>query len=193
MFKKQKFNKNKLILSLVLIAFAVSSRIFLQDVPNVETITVTALLAGSILGGVYALVIPLTAIALTDIWIGNNPILLFTWSAWAMVGLGGLLLRKEKKDSFKYALKMTGLGLGASLLFYLWTNFGVWLTWPKLYPMTWPGLLQCYLMGLPFFKYNLLGNLVIILVISSSLVIACKATALGKMIKQKSHARTSKM
>ncbi len=177
-------NKNKIILSILLITFAVISRLFLQDIPNVETITITALMAGSILGGVYALVIPLSAIAITDIWIGNNSILIFTWSAWALVGLMGLLAKKDKKDSFRYSLKLTAIGIGASFFFYLWTNFGVWLMWPKMYPMTWPGLIQCYIMGLPFLKYNLIGNLVIIPVVSASVVACFKLQKAKKSFKQ---------
>jgi len=182
-------NRNKIILAIALVVFAVISRILLRDIPNVETITITALLAGSVLGGAYALVIPLSAIAITDIWIGNTPILIFTWSAWAIIGLLGLLARKDNKDSFKYSLKMTGLGLTASLLFFLWTNFGVWLMWPQLYPKTMSGLLQCYVMGLPFLRYNLLGNLLIIPVISGSLVMALKLkkvkASIGKISKLK--------
>lgn len=180
-------NKPKIILSLVLITFAIASRLFLQDLPNVETITITALLAGSLLGGGYALVIPLTAIAITDIWIGNNSILMFTWSAWAIVGLSGLWLKKQRKDTWRFSLQLTGLGVAASLFFYVWTNFGVWLMWPKMYPMTPAGLWQCYVMGLPFLKYNLLGNLVIIPVISLIMVACFKwqqvAKYFGKIVK----------
>ncbi|MFH1598411.1 MAG: DUF6580 family putative transport protein [Patescibacteria group bacterium] len=165
-------NKNKLIFSIAIIIFAVLSRILLRDIPNIETITITALLAGSILGGAYAVVIPLSAIALTDIWIGNNSIMLFTWSAWALIGLIGLIAKKDRKDSFKYAFKLTGLGMGASLLFYLWTNFGVWLMWPQMYPTTLSGLGQCYIMGLPFLRYSLISNLIFIPSVSFCLV-AC--------------------
>jgi len=177
-------NKQKIIISSFLIVFAIVSRLFLRDLPNVETITITALLAGSILGVGYALVIPLTAIAITDIWIGNNSILLFTWSAWVLIGLSGLLLKKQKKDTFRFSLQLTGLGITASLLFFLWTNFGVWLMWPKMYPMTLSGLVQCYVMGLPFLKYNLLGNLVIIPVISFAVVACFKWQHISKSLRK---------
>jgi hypothetical protein len=44
----------------------------------------------------------------------------------------------------------------ASLLFFLLSNFGVWLYW---YPSTWSGLLACYLAALPFYRNTLLGDI----------------------------------
>jgi hypothetical protein len=58
--------------------------------------------------------------------------------------------------------RITGGGLIAAiagaLLFFLVTNFGVWLE-GGLYPRTSEGLVQCYTMAIPFFKSTLLGNL----------------------------------
>ncbi|MBI2327684.1 hypothetical protein HYU92_05200 [Candidatus Curtissbacteria bacterium] len=45
----------------------------------------------------------------------------------------------------------------ASLQFFLITNFGVWAT--GMYGRGLDGLLQSYIMGLPFFKYTILGDL----------------------------------
>ncbi len=44
----------------------------------------------------------------------------------------------------------------ASLLFFLISNFGVWLNW---YPRTTAGLLDCYLLALPFYGRTLMGDL----------------------------------
>jgi len=164
--------QRKIIFAILLIAFAVISRLLLKNLPNVETITVTVLLAGSMLGGVYAVVIALVAMAISDMIIGNDAILIFTWGAFAIIGLLGLVLHKKKKTGFKYVLQMTGLGMIASLLFYFLTNFGVWLMWPSMYSPTWQGLMQSYIMGLPFLRYNFLGNLVIVPVVVSIVVYA---------------------
>ena len=168
----------KLILAVMLIAFAVLGRILLIDLPNVETLTIVALLAGSLLGGMYTIIIPLSAVALSDMFIGNDPIMIFTWSAWAFVGLLGLFLRKDKKD-YKYGFKMTGLGIIASLIFFGWTNFGVWAMW-NMYPHTLSGLIQCFVMALPFLKMSLIGNLIIVPSVSFTLVVV------NKFIKAKS-------
>jgi hypothetical protein len=45
----------------------------------------------------------------------------------------------------------------ASFLFFLISNFGVWLNW---YPKNLQGLWQCYILALPFYGRTLLGDLV---------------------------------
>lgn len=156
-----KLNSKKLIFAVVLIAFGVIGRYLLLDVPNVETMTATALLAGALLGGGYVLIVPLAAVAIFDLFYGNSSILFFTWSAWAIIGFLGLVLKGRTKNAFKFSAGMTGMGLTASLLFYFWTNFGVWImgSW---YPRTADGLLTCYLAGLPFLKWQLIGNLIVV-------------------------------
>ena len=53
------------------------------------------------------------------------------------------------------------MGVGGSLWFFAWTNFGVWLM-DGLYPSTLDGLLASYVAGLPFLRTMLLGNLVLV-------------------------------
>ncbi len=45
----------------------------------------------------------------------------------------------------------------ASFLFFLISNFGVWLNW---YPKNLEALFQCYLLALPFYGRTLMGDLV---------------------------------
>jgi hypothetical protein len=61
--------------------------------------------------------------------------------------------------------------LAASVVFYLVSNFGVWLQ-GKLYAMTWEGLGACYLAALPFFKNMLAGNAVYALVLFGGFALA---------------------
>ena len=52
--------------------------------------------------------------------------------------------------------------LAGSVLFYVVTNFAVWVTpnglYAGLYAHTWDGLIQCYVMALPFFRNDIAGN-----------------------------------
>lgn len=175
----KKIDKKKLIIALLLITIGVAGRIirihFLPDLYNVEIITLVSLLAASFLGFSYALIVPLSVVAISDIYIGNSSVLFFTWSAWAVIGLLGLILRNSKKDSLSFGLKMTGMGILSSVVFFIWTNFGVWMGW-DMYPHTISGLVQCYVMAIPFLKMNLGGNLVIIPVVTFSLVLVLKYT-----------------
>jgi hypothetical protein len=45
----------------------------------------------------------------------------------------------------------------ASLLFFLISNFGVWLNW---YPKNIEGLIRCYILALPFYGRTLMGDLI---------------------------------
>ena len=169
----KKINRKKLIIAVILIAVGVIGRLvrinYFPELYNIEPITLVALLAGAFLGFGYALAIPLAVIALTDMYIGNTSILYVTWSAWAIIGVLGLVLRKSKKSSFSFGFKMAGMGIIASTFFFIWTNFGVWIL-GAMYAHTWEGLVQCYVMALPFFKMNLFGNLVIVPVVSFSII-----------------------
>ena len=52
----------------------------------------------------------------------------------------------------------------SSVLFFLLTNFGAWMT-SGLYVKSAEGLMQAYVAGIPFFQNSLLGNLVFAAVI----------------------------
>jgi hypothetical protein len=81
-----------------------------------------------------------------------SSISLFVYGAFLMQALIGRLLRNPKGGTLIAAF--TG-----ACIFFLVTNFGVWLQ-GMLYPRTIEGLMQCYVMALPFFKMTLLGNMI---------------------------------
>ncbi|MBU1178423.1 hypothetical protein KJ903_04390 [Patescibacteria group bacterium] len=182
----------KLIAALALIAFGSIGRILLLDMPNVETLTVVSLLAGAWLGGVYFFIVPLATVAVSDMYIGmgQDAIIIFVWSAWAVIGGLGWLLRKSKRN-FTFGLKLTGMGLVASTFFFIWTNFGTWLVW-NMYPHTWLGLVQCYVAAIPFFKANLLGNLVIIPAVSFSLIFVWRQRAVWQRLSRRLRQKRAK-
>jgi len=162
---KNQFTRAKLITAAALIIFGAAGRYLLADLPNIETITVVSLLAGSLLGGVWAVVVGLAVVASTDILLGNTNILLYTWTAWAAMGLLGLILHRRDKKTVRHTLELTGLGVFGNVLFYLWTNFGVWQI-GGLYAHTWDGLMLSYVMGLPFLLLQLMSTLIIVPVVS---------------------------
>jgi len=151
----------RIILAIFIILFAVLFRIFLNEkfgIPNLEAVTALSLLSGSFLGGIYAALIPLLIIFLSDLYFGNTLIYLFTWSAFILIGISGTLIKRNSKY---YLFKMTGLGIFSILFFYLYTNFGWWLI-SGMYPMDLQGLIQCYIAGLPFLKNQLFSVLIFV-------------------------------
>lgn len=131
--------------------------------PGFELVTASTLVAAALLPRRAALVVPLALMVGGDLLIGNTPILLFTWSAFALIGLAGLYLRRWSMQRPKLVLASLGAGIVGSLFFFLFTNFGVWLIGDgTMYAKTWSGLMQCYAMGLPFYRTNILGNIVVV-------------------------------
>lgn len=182
-----KNQKTRFLIAIILITIGIVGRLarinYLPELYNVEPFTVMSLLAGSMLAGGYALTVPLSMIAISDMVIGNTPIMFFTWSAWAIIGLGGTILRKRKAPTLKFSLQLTGMGVVSSLFFFLWTNFGVWLI-DGMYPHTFAGLMQSYIMGLPFLRNNLFGNLIIVPVVSLAAILIWQVFLVYKTRKQ---------
>ncbi len=74
---------------------------------------------------------------------------------WTYAGfLGYWILGRLAGKSFKKRLAFLPL---ASILFFVVSNFGVWLSW---YPRTLQGLLTCYTLALPFYRNTLIGDMV---------------------------------
>jgi hypothetical protein len=103
---------------------------------------------------------------LSDIFIGNTKIFIFTWSGFILPVFCGFLISKfiQKSTDKKY-LKLLGVselaGISSSLIFYIWTNFGHWLT-TTMYTKDINGLIECYINAIPFLKPQLAGNLIIV-------------------------------
>lgn len=164
-FSKDNFTKAKVITAAALIIFGATSRYLLKDVPNIETITVVSLLAGSLLGGVWTFVVGLAVVGITDMLIGNTIIFAYTWSAWAVMGLFGFVIRKRAKKPVRHALELTGMGLLGVGFFYAWTNLGVWHV-GRMYPHTFDGLIASYVAGIPFLKNQLMSTLMFVPTVS---------------------------
>ena len=110
-------------------------------------IGIISVLAGVLLGGYYSLIVPLSAMAVSDAILGNGMIFVFTWSGFAMMGVLGLQARKSRAPNATFGLRLTGIGVAGILAFDLWTNVG-W--WALFYPHTAGGLAACFAMALPF-------------------------------------------
>ena len=158
-------NKAKITIALVMIVIGVVGRFVLVSyagIPNLEIITVLALIAGIYLGGVYAVAVPLSVIFLSDLVIGNTYIFIFTWTAFAMIGLFGYASRKVSLPKVGLGWKKSViLALLSSIFFYVYTNFGWWLM-SGMYEYSLSGIIRCYYMAIPFFRNNLVGNLIFV-------------------------------
>ncbi|MEN0003768.1 MAG: DUF6580 family putative transport protein [Bacteroidota bacterium] len=152
----------------LLIAVVALSRLF-SPLYNFTPITAMALFGGAYFSRKWlAFVIPFAAMWLSDLYLNNvvyaakypDYYTSFTWfgdmwvyaSFFLIVLLGMGLLQKV---SF---LRVAGTSLLASVLFFLITNFGAWLSLP-MYTKDISGLMQSYAAGIPFFQYTVAGDL----------------------------------
>lgn len=147
-------NMKKLIPAFVLIALGIAAR-FLPHPANFAPIGAIAIFSGLYLPKKWALSLPLAAMFFSDLFIGLYawPIMLSVYAGFVIMGLIGLLVRKNKKLS-----TILGGTILGGVIFYLLTNAAVW-AFGSLYPRTPAGLMQSYVMAIPFFRNSLLGDL----------------------------------
>jgi hypothetical protein len=126
---------------------------YLPHPPNVSPVAAMALFAGAHFSDRrLAFAIPLLALFVGDVFIGLHDTMLYVYLAFALTVLAGIVIRKQQRITI-----IAAAVVGTSVLFFLLTNLGVWLT-GALYPMTLDGLLQAYVAAIPFFQNTLLGD-----------------------------------
>ncbi len=138
---------------LLLIVVAVFSRL-IPHPWNLTAVGAVALFAGAHLKPQsLAFIVPLLAFFITDLILGVHNTMVFTYGAVAICSLLGIRYLQKPAP-----LKVLGTSLAASVIFFLISNFGVWLV-GGLYPMTTEGLLSCFIMAVPFFQGQVIGDL----------------------------------
>ena len=138
-------NKNVFLVSLIF--FAILSR-FLPRPPNFTPIAAIALLSSIGFNNRWVVfLIPIVSLFISDLFIGLHATIHFVYISFILIALLGLYVRKINIVSV----------LLSSTIFFLVSNFGVWLLY---YPISAEGLVQCYTLALPFFLNTVLGDLV---------------------------------
>jgi len=124
--------------------------------PNFGAVASVALFAGFFFRRWWvALLAPLAALAISDAFLGvyDWRLLGLVWAAQIAPLCARPLLRKKASLG-----RIGGACVGSSALFFVTTNFGVWL-WSGLYAKSLAGLVACYAAALPFFRHTLTGDL----------------------------------
>ena len=93
----------------------------------------------------------LIAFILTDFIIGYHSGTHWTWGSVLVIGLISQYFSKNM------SLRLVGALTGA-FIFFLVTNFGVWIS--GMYGYTINGLLNCFVLAIPFFTYSLISTLI---------------------------------
>ena len=138
-----------------LIAIDVAARL-LPHAPGVWPVAATALFAGRTFRiPALALIVPLVAMALSDLALPGDDwrVMLVVYAAILVPALAGMASRR-----WHGALPVVAAMVSSSLIFFAATNFAVW-AFNNMYPMTFEGLVQCYVAALPFLDKTVLGDL----------------------------------
>lgn len=138
-----------------LIGFDVTARL-LPHIPGIMPVAASALFAGRMLRRpLLAFVVPLVAMALSGIVLAGDDwrITLVVYAAITLPAFVGM-----KTKLWSGAAPVVAGMLGCSLFFFVASNFAVW-TFSGMYPLTWQGLTECYVAGLPFLDRTVIGDL----------------------------------
>lgn len=113
---------------------------------------------------VLAMMISLSALFISDLFLGFYSGMVFVYAATLLCVILGFLFQELLADVFdgrEFTLSMMKAGSGqmlGSLLFFVLTNFSIWFH-SGMYSKNLDGFLTCYAMALPFLKWQLLGDL----------------------------------
>ena len=123
--------------------------------PNFTPVGAMALFSGAYFGRRgLAFVAPLGALLVSDLALGFYHGMATVYSSVVLIVLIGWALSKHR--SF---WRVGAAALASSMLFYIVTNFGMWLS-SGIYPHTLAGLEACYVAAIPFFQNTVAGDLV---------------------------------
>jgi len=140
--------------ALALVISSVMIRL-LPHPPNFTPLGATAIFGGKQLGRPWNYLAPLLILFVTDLFLGFHALMPYVYSCFIFsVWLAERTLKKTVNTS-----KLTALAIINSVTFFIVTNFGVWAQ-GLLYPRTGAGLMESYLMGLPFLRNMLASDLI---------------------------------
>lgn len=112
--------------------------------------------------GILSLLVPMTILFLSDLALGFYEGMMATYLAsLVVVALGWIWASNLSEGGLKKAALVQGAGfmLLGSTIFFLMSNFAVWHL-SGMYAKSLSGLLTCYALALPFFHWQILGDLV---------------------------------
>jgi len=121
--------------------------------PNFTPIAAMAIFAGAhIADRRLALLVPLAAMFASDLLIGLHSAIVLVYVSMAISVVIGMQLKNKIRFT-----TVAGASVLSSVLFFIITNFGVWLT-TGMYTPNLSGLMASYVAAIPFFQNSLLGD-----------------------------------
>ena len=128
--------------------------------PNFTPIIASAIMAPLLVKDrLFGIAIPILAMFISDVIIG--------FYSYQLVIYLSILAIALVSPMHKNYTKLGIMAVGASIWFFISTNFAEWIIWDY-YPKTIEGLLACYTLALPFFKNTLISTILFTGILSIS-------------------------
>ena len=159
-------NKLQLLFSALIILLIAGSRLIPHTENFVPVFAMILFAAVHFKNKFQAIAISIGALWLSDLYINN-------WGRYAEYHtefilfaspfnyLAYILIALLSVQFFKNTItikKVLGSSIGVGVVFFIISNFGVWVS-GSLYPMTFDGLITCYIAAIPFFRSTLTSNI----------------------------------
>ncbi len=164
-----------------MILVAVASRI-LPHPPNFNPLMAVSLFSGAyLLEKKWAYFVPLAAMLISDLYFGLHDLLPVVY-----ICMAGIVFLGTKLSQNKTWKKTFGYTLFSSVVFFLVTNFAVWLT-SGMYPLNGEGLVTCFTLAVPFFQNSVAGDLLFTGILFGSMAFLERTHFKGELVKVKSN------
>ena len=134
-----------------LAVLAVVSRLIPHPM-NFAPIAALALFGGAYFDRRYSFILPFVALLASDAIIGFYDGVAWIYGSFLLVNLIGWTLHRRRTLA-----GTAGATLAGAVVFFVVTNFGVWLQ-GTLYTPDLAGLVDCYIAAIPFFRNTLAGD-----------------------------------
>ncbi|MDP1880896.1 MAG: hypothetical protein Q8K60_08150 [Parachlamydiaceae bacterium] len=146
-------NISKLFVAVGLVFIGLMSR-FIPHLPDFTALSAIALCSACYLSSrTICLSTVFLTLLISDLLLGFHTTILFVYA-----GMGCITLLALRLKSYISLMRMPLFSLGASVILYLISDFGVWLT-SGMYEKSFNGLILCYTAALPYLRNLILGDL----------------------------------
>ncbi len=155
-------SSKELVLIATLAAAAAAGRVLFAAVPNVQPVTMIALVSGVALGPRAGMSVGGLAALISNFYLGQGAYTPWQMLAWGGCGLLGGLAAPLLRRRVPLALTCFALGFAFDAFMDLWE-------WLSFYPHTWQAFTALYVRGIWFDAAHASGNLVLVLAVGPEL------------------------
>jgi energy-coupling factor transport system substrate-specific component len=155
-------SSKELVLIATLAAAAAAGRVLFAAVPNVQPVTMIALVSGVALGPRAGMSVGGLAALISNFYLGQGAYTPWQMLAWGGCGLLGGLAAPLLRRRVPLALTCFALGFAFDAFMDLWE-------WLSFYPHTWQAFTTLYVRGIWFDAAHASGNLVLVLAVGPEL------------------------